>query len=73
MQEWLLFSCDVWVAKLPVAWGSSLVGVGCQHLVVLGGLLLVVVSRLLSSFVMGVFSSCGIVQGPSRVVVECSS
>ena len=35
----LLFNFDVWVAKLPVAWGSSLVGVGGQHLVVLDGLL----------------------------------
>ena len=37
----LLFSFIVWVAKLPVVWGFSLVGVcvGGQLLVVLGGLL----------------------------------
>ena len=33
-----MFSCDVWVAKLPAAWGT-LVDVGGQLLVVLGGLL----------------------------------
>ena len=35
----LLLSFDVWVAKLPVAWGSYLVGVDGQLLVVSGGLL----------------------------------
>lgn len=35
----LLFSCYVWVATLPLAWGSSLLGVGVQLLVVLGDLL----------------------------------
>ena len=39
MFRWLLFSCDAWVTKQPVAWCSSLVGVGGQLLLGLDELL----------------------------------
>ena len=41
------------MVKLPVAWGSSLVGVGGQLLVVLVGSSLVVLCSILSSCVSG--------------------
>ena len=50
-----MFSCNVLVVKLPVAWGSSLVGVGGQLLVVLVGTSLVVLCSLFSSWVSWAF------------------